>query len=630
MAKVAVFLPGSISEETVRQQIQSYPNIEPVFIGQIPNASVQEYAERLVQQGCEIFVARGLQALILEKETQSPVVPLRITAQELGMLIQTIRADYGRDDIRIGLVGYSNMFCDVSHFRELFGVEIRKYIMQDWSTPELILEKTQQDGMEVIIGGRHICEAARKNGIPAYFASGGTEGLSETFGMAQQMCELADTKKQDLAEITAMVENNFNGILHISREHVILSANRVMLSILEADAQDIIGRRISDVVGVIREADLIETIDKGSEIYSRMILLNNVGYFVNIAPIEVDHHISGAILTFQEARRIHELDQEMRRDLLTRGYYASRTFDSFHWKSKQMDEIVKKAKLVAPLQAPVLLTGERGLEKTVIAECIHNESLVRDNTFVEVECSAYKPDDLDERIFGRSGQSVHDGTSLIEIAQEGTLYLKNVECLSMESQYKLHALLAGKFIAGNASRYSTMETRVIASTEIDLLDRVEKGLFRSDLYFELSVVKLDLEPLYRRREDIPVYAHEFMTDMQKKYNRPVRLTRAAEKVLTEYEWPGNTQQLNNVCQRIVLLSPRRDADENFVTEQIALSYPLASSRTEPVPDGEFADARTRINRLLEKHHGSREKVAKELGVSKTTLWRYMKKYGLEQ
>ncbi|MDO4192173.1 MAG: sigma 54-interacting transcriptional regulator [Erysipelotrichaceae bacterium] len=625
MAKTAVFLPGSIPKETVGNEIRKYPHIEPIFIEQISNNDVKTVAEQLIREKCDLFIARGLQAQMLSEITRIPVVPLRITAQELGILIKEVCEKLEKHDPSIALIGFSNMYCDVEHFEELFHVRLHRYLLNSMEEIDQILHDAVKDGMDAIIGGRHSCEKAKAFGLPAFFASGGTEGLSETLNMAEMICELTDTKRNDTAEITAMVENNFNGILQVGKTNLILRANRIMTNILSLDMQDIIGKRIQDLIPGISLRQLNDAIYDGRETFTSMILLNNVSYAVNISPVEVNGEIETAILTFQEGRRIRQLDQELRRDLLARGFVAARTFEKTEWMSLQMKDIRRTARQVAGFQVPVLITGERGVEKKMLAECIHNDSMVRDNSFIEVECASADPDIIRKFLFG---ESKDQEPSYAELAQDGTLYLKDVDALDKTGQYYLHQLIRGRRYIGTRGMYTSANVRVIASTERDLVDMVEHGLFRSDLYYEMSMVKLDIEPLRNRREDISMYVHSFMNESQKEYDRYIHLTKGAEEMLKGYDWPGNVQQVRSVCHKIVLLCQKRDADELFVRRQLDQSFPVLARN----PEGEVITFREKkaieITQLLQKHQGSREKVAQELGISKTTLWRYMKKYGI--
>ncbi len=627
MAKTAILLPGSIPKETIASAAEQYPHIEPAFIEQISNQDVKETVRYLGGLGCDLFIARGLQAQMITEMSSIPVVPLRITAQELGILIKEVCTVLNKERPKIALIGYSNMFCNIDHFEELFGVYLQRYLLTGMEEIDRVLETVRESGMDAVIGGRHCCEKAEAYGLRAFFASGGTEGLSETLTTAEAMCALIDTERNDTAQITAMVENNFNGILQVGRTNQILKANRVMQNILGTDMAELRGKNIRQIIPDISQKQLNNALYGGEETFSSMLLLNNVSYAVNISPVKVSGMIESVILTFQEGRRIRRLDQELRRELMSKGYIAYRTFESAEWISESMLQIRNTAEKAAKYSIPVLITGEKGLEKRMLAECIHNESLVRSNSFVELECDSRSPEIITELLFGNEKDPE---PCLCELAQDGTLYLKNAECLNGEGQFCLHKLIMGKRVLNRKGDHTPANVRVIVSCERDLVQMVEKGEFRSDLYYELSMIRLDLEPLRNRREDLRMYIRKFMQEMQKSHDRYIRLTRGAEELLLNYDWPGNIPQIRNICQKIIISSDRRDADETMIRRILDHSHPASAKTADDhaviVNDRKAAE----IILLLQKHQGSREKVAAELGISKTTLWRYMKKYGLQK
>jgi transcriptional regulator with PAS, ATPase and Fis domain len=156
---------------------------------------------------------------------------------------------------------------------------------------------------------------------------------------------------------------------------------------------------------------------------------------------------------------------------------------------------------------------------------------------------------------------------------------------------------------------------------------VDREEFRNDLYYALNVLSIDLAPLRRRREDILPYVDAYLDEWQERYKRYVHLTQGARQYMQEYDWPGNLDQVNSVCERIVLLTERRNVDEVFVRRQLEQVAPKMLAETETVVL--FKDQKAaEIAQLLRKHNGNRAQVAEELGVSKTTLWRYIKKYGI--
>ena len=231
-------------------------------------------------------------------------------------------------------------------------------------------------------------------------------------------------------------------------------------------------------------------------------------------------------------------------------------------------------------------------------------------------------------LFGTVSYRKESAACLAELAQNGTLYLSHVEALPFESQYKLLNLIQGKFLHNGANQPVAASVRVIASTGVNLSARVEKGEFRSDLYYALSVLSLELTPLRQRREAILPWAERFLEEWQEKYKRYVHLTQGASRFLQEYDWPGNLDQLNSLCERVVLLTEKRNIDEVFLRRQLEQVTPKLLPGTEKVVL--FKDQKAlQIAEALRRNDGSREKTAAELGISKTTLWRYMKKYGIE-
>ncbi|MDD3428457.1 MAG: sigma 54-interacting transcriptional regulator, partial [Oscillospiraceae bacterium] len=258
-----------------------------------------------------------------------------------------------------------------------------------------------------------------------------------------------------------------------------------------------------------------------------------------------------------------------------------------------------------------------------------NDSLLRNNAFVTMDCSVWLPETLDTMLFGNYTTRRDANACMAELAQGGTLYLRHVEALPFETQYKLLSLIRGKFLHNGSNQPVAANVRVIASTTVNLLAAVERGDFRSDLYYALTVLSIELLPLRRRREEIAPWADYYFSEWQERYKRYIHLTQDARRFMQEYDWPGNLDQLNSVCERIILLTEKRDVDAVFLKKQVQQIAPKRLPGTEKIVLYKDEKA-VQITELLRKHQGNRDKVATELGVSKTTLWRYMKKYGIEQ
>lgn len=457
----------------------------------------------------------------------------------------------------------------------------------------------------------------------------GAESMRNALEAAENMCYAIDLAKHNSAEMDAMLNHTFSGIMQVDRDGVIRRVNRAGYNLLGQQPGTLLGCPAVQALPNLSQTTLEDTLLLGKEAYAFAMDVNRRAVIMNIAPIRIDGQTEGAILTFQEGQRVIEMGSELRRELYQRGLIARETFQNFICCSKEGAAAVGLAKRVARYAAPVLLTGEAGVGKGILAQCIHNESLLHNNAFVALDCSAWQPETLDTMLFGNRYTARRDPqASMAELAQDGTLYLSHVEALPPESQYKLLHLIRGKLLLNGSNRPGAANVRVLASTAVNLAAMVEKGGFRADLYYALSVLTVELLPLRRRREDIPGWVGRYLGEWQERTRRYVHLTQGARDFMQAYDWPGNLDQLNSVCERIVLLTEKRSVDEVFVKKQLEQLAPRLLPGTDKVVL--YKDQRAaQIAELLRKHGGSREKVAAELGVSKTTLWRYIKKYGIE-
>ena len=201
---------------------------------------------------------------------------------------------------------------------------------------------------------------------------------------------------------------------------------------------------------------------RGKEAYSFLLDINHKGVVVNIAPILVDSQIEGAVLTFQEGQRLIDMDSEMRRELYQRGFVARYNFDNIICDDPETQALFELAKRISKFSAPILLTGETGSGKNLLAQCIHNESLLRKNAFVTIDCSAWLPETLDNMLFG----NLHRAEGLLggQLRRDGPgrhLYLSHVEMLPLETQYKLLCLIRGRFLHNGPSRPVAANVRIM-------------------------------------------------------------------------------------------------------------------------------------------------------------------------
>lgn len=594
MAKVAVLVPHQEMVEMVNAMIGGYRYIVPMSVEYVHSLQVEARARELERQGCELIIARGLYAKLVMGCVKLPVVEIRVTSQALAALTQALRAELGASRPRIALVGFANMLCDTSGFNDLFDVDFAQYPVEvEPGEAGSILENTSKtlrdavslavrEGAQAVIGGNTVCARARELSVPCRFVSSGKESLKNALDIAERVGYAIDLEKRNSAEMDAMLNHTFNGIMRVDAAGVALRVNRAMLSLLRRAPGDVLGHGVTGLLPGLKQETLDAVLREGKEAYAVPVPIHRELAVVNIVPVQMEGEITGAILTFQEGQRLIDMDSELRRELYLQGYVARFHFDQLPARSAEGQRIMELASRMARFSAPVLLTGEWGTGKHILAECIHNASAARANAFIPLDCSAYHPDTLDTMMFGNHTTRKDTPACLTEIAQGGTIYLAHVDALSQELQYKLLNLIRGSFIHNGSNRPSAVSVRIIASTDVNLVTLVEQGAFRSDLYYALNVFGLTLPPLRRRREDILGWVEYYLGQWQKKYERRVSLTQGARQYLEGCDWPGNLDQINSVCERIVLLTERRSVDEGFLRRQMEAVAPMVAPGGEQV------------------------------------------------
>ncbi len=296
--------------------------------------------------------------------------------------------------------------------------------------------------------------------------------------------------------------------------------------------------------------------------------------------------------------------------------------------SSRMIEIYKTISLVAPTNATVLIEGETGTGKEMIARMIHNNSPRVQQPFVPVDCGSIAPSLIESELFGAMKGAYtgadRDRMGVFEAANNGTTFLDEIGDLELGFQLNLLRFLQEKEIRPlGSARGKKVDVRVIAATNRDLQKMVDNGKFREDLWYRLNVVRILLPPLVERRGDVPLLAHYFLNRYNERYGQKTKLTQAGLQVLENYSWPGNVRQLQHMMERLTILAPQNRIDEVAVREAIELTEPRDSA-SETLADTE-AD---QIRRVLSATGGNKSRAAKILGIERKTLYRKLERMGL--
>ncbi len=327
----------------------------------------------------------------------------------------------------------------------------------------------------------------------------------------------------------------------------------------------------------------------------------------------------GVVAVFRDVTELARLRTELR---------SHTQFTNLVGRSPAMRALYEQIEDVAQSEATVLLLGETGVGKELVAEAIHHASRRKSGPLVKVNCSALSEGVLESELFGHVRGAftgaMRDKVGRFELASGGTIFLDEIGELSMSTQVKLLRVLQEKEIERvGESGTIPIDCRIIAASNRDLRALVRHGSFREDLFYRLSVIPIQVPPLRERRADVPLLAEHFLTKLKAQENKPVEgFAAAAVDALLEYRWPGNVRELENAVAFAVIKCRARHIALEHLPPEIRGAAAAAGPRAAKI-------SRSAIEAALQKTGGNRLRAAKALGIGRATLYRKLEEFGIE-
>lgn len=338
--------------------------------------------------------------------------------------------------------------------------------------------------------------------------------------------------------------------------------------------------------------------------------------------------IEKAINTYQSKSRSPS-DLEIHSDLISQ--------------SPKMKEVLKIIQKVSDTPSTVLITGESGTGKELVARALHNRSSRSQNSFIAINCSAIPSTLIESELFGYEKGAFTGACTTkpgrFELANQGTLFLDEIGEISQETQAKLLRVLQNSEIERvGGIQTLKIDIRLISATNKDLMEEVKKGNFREDLYYRLNVVPIYLPPLRERLEDFPTLVNFFIEKYNKKLGKKIQgINEQAMGILSQFEWPGNIRQLENVIERMILLNEGDQLTLKSIPKEISGDTQMVVSAPQAIGNSSFKEIvkettqkieKELILKALEETHGNVTRAAKKLGISRKSLQNKIKEYQL--
>jgi len=342
----------------------------------------------------------------------------------------------------------------------------------------------------------------------------------------------------------------------------------------------------------------------------------------------------GALNVFVKPLKIQTLLSEVERLFSSRRNLTGRLEDELIMtENPVMRGIMKNIEKAAPTDAAILISGESGTGKELVASFIHRKSVRRDRPLVKVNCAAIPDTLLESELFGHERgaftDAVDEHAGKFELAHGGTIFLDEIADMSVKTQPKILRVLQEKtFERLGGNRIYNTDIRIISATNRDIRDLIERGLFREDLYYRLSVVTIELPPLRERREDLLPLVDHFIDKFNVQYGRSVRgVSEEVKSVFMKHDWPGNIRELKNCVERAVIFSEGDTIETAHLGSQyreLGVGYAMNT-----LDNLQESMNRAIISEALKMSGGNREQAAKLLNITRKTLYNRMKKLEME-
>jgi len=583
-----------------------------------------EEAPRMLKKGVRVVMGRGATAVRIRNTLNLPVVDIPIPFEDLvDTLIEA--SHYGK---RIAVVGYANILSGLDRLNPILNVNIRQVFPADSEDTFYQIQKLKEEGIDVIAGGLIQTRYARELGLPAVLFKLTERSLGKACAEAERLIEVAKNSARKTEEFQTILDTTREMYVAVDRKGRITWMNQVAGGYLPHQGIHFYEAPVKEIFPELDRVE--EVLCSGQEVIQENASIGGIEVLYDIIPQKYqDGEILGAVIRVNDAGTITRGEHKIR-NKSAKGFQAVYTFKDMSGNSSRMAECIGLAKKYARTDSTVLIMGETGSGKEMLAQSMHNASNRRGGPFVAVNCAALPEGILESELFGYdegafTGAKRNGKMGLFELAHNGTIFLDEIGEMPVFLQSRLlRVLQERKVMRLGGDKVFPVNVRVFAATNQNLIELVEDHKFRADLFYRLNVLTLKIPPLRERPGDIPVLAEQFLSDRGDGY----RLTENAKKALAGYGWPGNARQLRHFVEKLCIICESSLISGRDVEYVIKNFEPPCQEVTESIPE-EKEITRERLIEAIDKADGNKVRAAELLGIHRSTLWRYMKRFELE-
>jgi propionate catabolism operon transcriptional regulator len=608
---IALACYGRINELVNKIRPNYPPNIRFIRITSAIPDEIKKEVESLEREGLvDVFVGSGGAGDNFHRYAKkTPVVIVRTSGFDLISAIDEAIPYCNKAAILM----HKERIPQISKLKNILSINIFDYVYKNSYELSHIMEKLYNDGYEHFIGSTLVIEKAELMGATGHYIWS-LKGLQEALDVAIQKDLQLRSQKMNL-----ILKSIQEGIIVTDSTGIVVQYNDRAESILSVDLSSTLGTNIENIMPKIslNIANSKQNIDK-------IITANKTKIFANMSPIYNNNNIDGHVITFQSTKDISSKGEKIR-NMYSRGFVANTCFSDIIGKSSGFLKMVNICKKYAEKDSTIMISGETGTGKELIAQSIHNASSRKKEQFVAINCATMSSDLLESELFGYedgmfTGARKGGKQGLFELADGGTIFLDEIGEISHNFQTRLLRVLEQKEVMRiGGESISHVDIRIIAATNRDLYKLTKEKIFREDLFYRLNVLEVEVPPLRHRKDDIPLLILYFLRNYESIFDETCQKEIAHHYLFQLHDWPGNIRELSNVIERLCALYTRNDNLEELINCCMYQKNEIELENEE----------KRAIFNALKTCYGNREKTAQLLGISRTTLWRLIKKHNIE-
>lgn len=596
--------------------------------------------DKIKNDAVDVFVSAGSNASILKENLHLPVISIEVSGYDILRSLMEAKTIGSK----IGIISYKDVLPPLNQFSELLNVELYEYTYTHPDDALMCIKSLKDLGIDVVLGSSLIVDLATKLGVKSIL-SYSLDSIRNAFDQAIEVCRIKKLEENRFTQIHNILQTLPEAVVAVDVFDRITAINQKMHDIISPSNPHLIGKTLSDIQP---ELSLVPQLLNQTSQLTQAIQLSGKNWITASTTIIENQTVVGATLTLYAADSILKADEKLRIFERSKHTNAKYTFSDLKGKDENFLKTILKAKQYSSTDLDIMILGETGTGKEIFAQAIHNASNRAEHPFIAVNCAAFPESLIESELFGHddgafTGSKKGGRRGLIEAAHKGTLFLDEIGDMPLQLQTRLLRVLQQREVTRLGANVAIpIDIRVITATHQNLSLLIQNNTFRSDLYYRINELEIKLLPLRHRKQDIiDLFKQRVFSKIENGFDHK-HAGDIVEKIspyLVKYNWPGNYRELQNIIQRILLIvSLNKSAYLEDVEQEMPHIFNLDGGENNIAPasnedfslqhahglhvQNSFAKKEHAL-RAMEIAEGKHRKAAHLLGISRTTLWRWL-------